>query len=328
MDSTNHSPAGNGSIARPCPEFDAVRLRPSTVMERDAKTDYTTGSDQINAWFAEIEHGKPPTRFHLGTPFAELDVRPGRLILLGGAPGSGKTAALLQIAIDLLRLNTSARLLMANAEMAPTALLERIVARLASVPLTAITDRTLTANQKDRLKAVLGTLASIASRLAFLRPPYSMERVHAAKTSFGASVVIVDYIQRFAEGNGRGDQREQLEAAATDLRRLCDAEAAVLVASAVARQRDAGGSTYRGLNLASFRGSSELEYGADAAYILKPGEAGTITLRCEKNRYGCVADIATLFEPATQSFTPAPSGRPASTRGKKGKVLLKCDALR
>jgi replicative DNA helicase len=295
-------------------------------MERDAKTAYTTGADQINAWFAEVEHGNPPTRFDLCPPFAELDVRPGRLVLLGGAPGSGKTAALLQIAIDLLRLNTSARLLMANVEMAPTALLERIVARLAGVPLTAITDRTLSANQKERLGAVQGALASIAGRLAFLRPPYSLEHVHAARTSFGASVVIVDYIQRFAVGNGRGDQREQLEAAATALRRLCDAEAAVLVASAVARQRDAGGSTYRGLNLASFRGSSELEYGADAAYIFKPGEGGAITLRCEKNRYGRVADIATRFEPATQSFTPAPSGRPASTRGRRGREEERCAA--
>jgi len=82
----------------------------------------------------------------------------------------------------------------------------------------------------------------------------------------------------------------------------------VLVASAVARQKGAGGSTYRGLNLASFRGNSELEYGADAAFLLEPAEGGGIVFRCEKNRYGAVADVVTRFDGTTQTFTAAPAG--------------------
>jgi replicative DNA helicase len=76
----------------------------------------------------------------------------------------------------------------------------------------------------------------------------------------------------------------------------------------VARQKHAGGSTYKGLNLASFRGSSELEYGCDSAYLLEPGDGGTITFRCEKNRCGAVADIPTQFEGTTQTFMPASTG--------------------
>ena len=78
--------------------------------------------------------------------------------------------------------------------------------------------------------------------------------------------------------------------------------------------------------MASFRGSSELEYGCDAAYLFSPGNKGTITLTCEKNRYGAVVDIPTGFDPITQAFMPAPSGvvgfdaaTPARTRGKKAK---------
>ena len=80
------------------------------------------------------------------------------------------------------------------------------------------------------------------------------------------------------------------------------------------------------MNLASFRGSSELEYGCDSAYLFTPGDGGTITLTCEKNRYGAVADIPTAFDPTTQTFAPAPSGlsgfdatTPAPTRGNKAK---------
>jgi replicative DNA helicase len=293
---------------------------------------FTTGADLLGSWFADVERGEPPVRFALAAPFALLDVRPGRLILFGGAPGGGKTAALLQIALDLLRLNESARLLVANVEMTPTLLVERIASRLSAVPLTAIADRTLTPDQLGRVRAAVEVLEPLAGRLAFLHAPFALEHVAAAGTAFGANVLVLDYIQRFTVGDGAKDRREQLETAATVLRRFCDAGAAVLVASAVARQKHAGGSTYKGLNLASFRGSSELEYGCDSAYLFTPDDGGIITLTCEKNRYGAVADIPTAFDPTTQTFRPAPSGlagfdaaTPAGTGRSKAKGGSRCD---
>jgi replicative DNA helicase len=269
---------------------------------------FTTAADLFGTWYSDVEHGEPPVRFVLPAPFGSLDVRPGRLLLIGGPPGVGKTAALLQVGIDLLRLNPTARLLVANVEMVPTLLVERIVSRLSSVPLTAIADRALTADQLNRVKTAVATLAPVADRLAFLHPPFALEHVAAAGTAFGANVLMLDYIQRFTVGTPSKDKREQLETAATVLRRFCDAGAVVFAASAVARQKHAGGSTYRGLNLASFRGSSELEYGADAAYLLESDGGGVVRFRCEKNRYGAVADIHTAFDPITQKFTPAPAG--------------------
>ncbi|MFO0804347.1 MAG: DnaB-like helicase C-terminal domain-containing protein [Gemmataceae bacterium] len=287
---------------------------------------FTTGAELLGSWFADVERGELPVRFKLAEPFAKLDVRPGRLILLGGAPGGGKTAALLQVGIDLLRMNEAAKLLVANVEMVPAMLVDRIVSRLSAVPLTAITDRTLTRDELERVRAAVGALAPVAGRLAFLNAPYSLEHVAAAGTDFAANVMILDYIQRFTVGDGSEDKRQQLETAVTVLRRFCDAGAAVLVAAAVARQKNATGSTYRGLNLASFRGSSELEYGTDSAYLLVPGEGNGITLHCEKNRYGAVADIATAFDADRQTFTPAPAGldafdaaTPAATKNSKAK---------
>jgi replicative DNA helicase len=269
---------------------------------------FTTGADLFGSWLADVQRGEPPVRYTLPPPFDGLDIRPGRLILFGGAPGAGKTAAMMQIGIDLLRQNETARLLVANVEMDPARLVERIVSRLAAVPLTAIADRTLTADQLDRVRVVMDTFAPLAGRLAFLHPPFALEHVAAAGTAFDANVLALDYIQRFTVGDAVKDKREQLETAATVLRRFCDAGAAVLVASAVSRQKHAGGSTYRGLNLASFRGSSELEYGADSAYVLVPTEGGGINFQCEKNRYGPVADIPTAFDGTIQKFTPAPCG--------------------
>src|SRR5262249_28190865 len=161
---------------------------------------------------------------------------------------------------------------------------------------------TLTGDQLDCVRVAVAALEPIAGRLAFLHAPFALEHVAAAGTAFGANVLALDYVQRFTVGDATKDKREQLETAATVLRRCCDAGAAVMLESAGARQRHAGGSTYRGLNLASFRGSSELEYGTDAAYLLAPDDAGGIVFRCEKNRYGAVADILTRFDPTIQTF--------------------------
>jgi len=248
------------------------------------------------------------------------------MILFGGAPGSGKTAALLQVGIDLLRLNPSAKLLVANVEMAPPLLVERIIARLSGVPIAKIADRMMTPGELDRVRAAVASLEPIAARLAFLQPPYSLEHVAAAGTAFAANVMILDYIQRFPVGDGSKDKREQLELAVDVLRRFCDTGAVVLVAAAVSRQKGNTGSNYRGLNLASFRGSSELEFGCDAAYMLVPDESGGVNLQCEKNRFGAVADTATRFDAERMTFTPAPAGldafnaaTPARTRKPKAK---------
>jgi hypothetical protein len=56
--------------------------------------------------------------------------------------------------------------------------------------------------------------------------------------------------------------------------------------------------------MASFRGSSEMEFGADAAFILESDvTAGTAVLHCEKQRYRLPRDINLTFDPARQTFT-------------------------
>jgi len=226
------------------------------------------------------------------------------MILFGGPPGSGKTAALLQMGIDLLRLNESARLLVANVEMMPTLLLERIVSRLSAVPLTAIANRTMTADERQRVRMAVASLEPVATRLAFLNPPFTLENVAAAGTEFKANAMILDYIQRFSVGDGSKDRREQLETGMSVLRRFCDAGAVILVAAAVARQNGKSGSNYGNLGLASFRGSSELEYGCDSAYILVPDGSGGIVFQCEKNRFGAVENVPTAFDATRQTFNP------------------------
>ena len=82
---------------------------------------------------------------------------------------------------------------------------------------------------------------------------------------------------------------------------------AVIVLSAVGRTKDKQGrSSYSGdgLNLASFRESSELEFGADDAFILTPAADGDVILRHLKSRNGECRDLRMAFDKPLQRFTP------------------------
>ena len=109
-------------------------------------------------------------------------------------------------------------------------------------------------------------------------------------------------MQRFCTGDD-GD-RIKLDKLMTGVRALATAGAGVLLVSSVLRQKSkTGSSTYQGLSLAAFRGSAELEFGADSAYLLHAEKDGTAALECVKSRFGRQRDIALRFDGALQTFT-------------------------
>ena len=93
------------------------------------------------------------------------------------------------------------------------------------------------------------------------------------------------------------------------LRQFASAGAAVIVISAVGRSRDrAGRSSYasEGLSLASFRESSELEFGADDALILAPidvDDPDKVRLAHLKARHGMQVTQDFVFDRRVQSFS-------------------------
>ena len=133
-----------------------------------------------------------------------------------------------------------------------------------------------------------------------------------------ADLLLLDYIQRIPPPGEHGDRRGAIDKTMDYLRQFADAGVAVVVVAAVARTKDTKGrSSYSGdgLNLASFRESSELEFGADDAFILVPDKDGdTVTLRHLKARHTEPADIALRFDRAHQSFTTTRGSKPKDSK--------------
>src|SRR5262249_49338604 len=157
----------------------------------------------------------------------------------------------------------------------------------------------------------------------FVRPPFDLANVAATADAFESQLLLLDYIQRIPPPGEHGDKRGAVNATMDYLRQFADAGTAVIVVSAIGRTKDSKGrSTYtgEGLNLASFRESSELEFGADDAFILTTDDddqGDVLTLRHLKSRHGECRDFSLTFHRRHQRFAPAGSDQgPRSDTGK------------
>lgn len=287
------------------------------------KASFTTAADAFDRWRDDVLTGEPPVLWPVGAgELARLELGPGLVTLTGGAPGAGKTAFTMQLVTDALRLTPTLRALVCNIEMPAAVLLDRQLSRLSGVDLSTIRHRRFTAAHAERIDQGLHTLEAIAERLAFCRPPFDLANVAASADAFRADLLVLDYIQRIPPPGDHGDKRGAVDATMSYLRQFADTGVAVLVVSSVARGKDARGrSTYSGdaLSLASFRESSELEFGGDDAFILapdsKPG-SHRVTLRHLKARHGECRDLELRFDRRHQSFTGQGAEPPEQPKGK------------
>jgi replicative DNA helicase len=292
------------------------------------KANYLRGVDCFDGWRDDVLTGKPPTFFRIadGGPLARIEIGPKLITLFGGAPGSGKTAFVMQSVIDALRLSPKLHAVVCNVEMPPAVLLDRQLARLSGVPLNEIRYRRLTSIHANRVDAGMNAIESIAERLCFVKPPFTLANVAATADDFaplidgGSLLLVLDYVQRLAPPGTQGDKRGSVDATMNFIRQFADAGAAVLVVSSVGRQKDnKGRSSYAGdaLSLASFKESGELEFGADDAFILTPAEnlAGVRELRHLKARNTECRDIQLAFDGSIQRFTAIESNDEGSSGG-------------
>jgi len=276
---------------------------------------FVSAADALADWKDSVLSGTPPTSWPIGVGAMEtIGIGPGWVVLLGGEPGIGKSALVTQWIIDALRLTPTLKALIANVEMSVSELLDRQLARLTGIDLALIRQRQLGAEDAERLDRGLDTLDIIADRLTFLRSPFDLANVAASVDAVEADLVLLDYIQRFPPPGRDGDRRRAVDATIRHLRSFADEGLAIIAVSAVGRQKDArGGSSYHGLTIASFRESSELEFGADSAYLLCPdpnrGE-DAVLLHNPKNRHAEPRDMALRFHRAVQRFEPDDGARP------------------
>lgn len=286
---------------------------------------YTSGAELFEGWRAQVLTGPPPPTWAIGAPFGEVNIGPGVILLLGGPPGAGKTALIMQWVFQALLLSPGLRVAAANVEMSSMRLLDRQLARLSGVPLGRILRRQYEPLDACRLGKGFERVRAVADRIAFVQGPYDLARVADVADAFEADLLVFDYLQRFDVAGRHNGLREKTNAQMSMLRQFAAGGVGIIAAAALTRSRDsAGRSTYAGkhLGMASFRESSELEYGADEAYLLfavgddEDGAEGDrsiqkMMLAHVKSRDGELTSTMLKFHRCTQKFTMIDEGTPA-----------------
>jgi replicative DNA helicase len=275
---------------------------------------FITGADALDGWRDDLLSGKPPRLYPIAEsgPLAAVEIGPKLITLIGGGPGDGKTAWVMQSVFEALRITSTLRVVVANVEMPPEVLLERQLSRLAGVPLDVIRHRRIDDEHAGRVDVGLGMLGDLVDRLAFVRPPFDLQNIAATVDSFapvddGETVLVVDYLQRIAVPGQTSDRRGSIDTLMGRLRDFADAGVAVVAVSAVGRQRDSkgrSGYSVEAMGLGAFRESSELEFGADSAFIVgrHPDEPNRRTLLHLKARHGELSNIELTFDGSLQRF--------------------------
>jgi replicative DNA helicase len=174
----------------------------------------TFGSvETFEGWRNDVLSRKHPPRYMWAPPgsrLSSLKIGAGSLVVAGAPPATGKTALMLQVGFDALRSlgQEDMRLLIANVEMSPQSLLDRVLARLSGVGYGHIQERSYDEDARPRLVAAMEEMRDLMPRVDFLRPPFTLENLAERATAFDAGLVIVDYIQRFTPS--KGPERERL----------------------------------------------------------------------------------------------------------------------
>jgi replicative DNA helicase len=111
---------------------------------------YQATADILDGWRDDVLSGTPPTLYPVGTgELARIEIGPGLVTLIGGAPNAGKSALVMQWGLDALMLTPSLRAIVCSVEMSPSTWLDRQLARLSGIDLTAIRYRRLTTAHGD-----------------------------------------------------------------------------------------------------------------------------------------------------------------------------------
>jgi replicative DNA helicase len=279
---------------------------------------YILGADVFDSWRQRVLSGKRDPCWPSKDPiFDHVKTGAGRIVLLAGPPGAGKTALLNQWVMSLLEGTPTLKVLLANVEMSPERLLNRQLSRVSEVPLSVINKGSASADQRILLGLAFSEIEQVMDRLAFASCPHEFGVIAKEAEEFKADVIILDYVQRIEPRSISGMSkpsglREKTNVLMGQWRKVVSGFGACICgAVAVARSRDnKGRSSYDGkhLSMASLRESGELEYGADDCLLLFPtnddmySPVRDMTLKHEKSRYDEMKDVALQFDRRIQRF--------------------------
>jgi len=257
-------------------------------------------SAELARFMLDLTEGKQEVSYAGGTVGDDFVLAPGRITIIGAPPGAGKTALASQIAFEAMDRHPELTLCIANAEMEIRELLKRELSRRSGIGHKTIS-KGLAVLRTQRHHSVIKACEKLwpaILRTRHMLTPFSCEGLEEL-LYVDPGILIVDYLQKFR--SSATDARAGVDEVMTCLRELAMHGWAVLAMSATTRGNSKnGGHDPQSLSLSSFKESGEIEFNADAAYVLRnrsedQARVKDIDLDCVKNRAGAMGCVELTF---------------------------------
>lgn len=301
-----HAASGNRS------ELDRIGRR----LQELARERSTTDSRTVGTYLPEVI-GRLETAFASGgevsglqTGFPTLDrvldgLQPCRLYTIGARPSSGKTAMLLQIALNVAM---EKPVVFFSLEMPGEEITERAAQHLAGVSTEGI--RRGRANERDWQRLTDATRRLLKLPLVLVDDVRDLHSLlgQAAKDvrARGACALFVDYLQLIHVPGFRENRTSEVTLISSSLKRLAmELRVPVVCAAQLNRSSVRDGRTP---GLADLRDSGSIEQDSDAVVVLHPKTAELHVPMVEidamllKNRSGSCGAIRMMFSRPTTTF--------------------------
>lgn len=243
----------------------------------------------------------------------ELDdhyrLRPGLIHLVGAAPGSGKTALLLQMAMNIAEQGHD--VLTISLELPSFDLMARATAMKTGVSAFRASEKTLEGAEIEHVKYIARTENEAISRFHHITPSkMQVDAIHPEINKWIATknikAVAVDYVQRLqAPPKFNSREYERVTYVSETLTAVAKSVGIPIIAASATRRKNAdekGGDP----NMHDLRSSGQLEFDAATILMLSRDKDNKNLMHADlvKNRYGGLMGTDLFFDFSTQRIRP------------------------
>ncbi len=265
-----------------------------------------TLTEMMAGFFRRLAGPKPEyLAWGLGMLDDMLQTGPGKYVILGARPSTGKTALALQLALNIAR---KKRVGFFSLETLPEVLADRIAAAKTSLTLPTIKKHDLTKSDLQVVGSQLGQHPDLRGDLEVVSASaLTVDEIRTITLAKRFEVVFIDYVQ-LIQSPGRGERAEQMQRVSMDLRAMAQLTGVVIVALAQLRRPDTQ-QKQKTATMADLKESGQFEQDADSILLMyhqdPQNRLSDRIIKIEKNKEGYAGFAARYrFDGKKQTFSP------------------------